>query len=477
MDFDVTVDVLVVGGGAAGLAAAAAAAQAGAKVLLVEKGRELGGTTRWAIGSVSAAGTRVQNRAGIDDDPEDFAEDMAKFRSEDVPELRRLLAHEAAVTVDWLEDLGVVFSGPFPEPPHRVPRMHNVIPHAGAYLARLAHAAREAGARITVDTRLVELVVDAGEVVGARVRRGEQERTIRALGGVILATGDFSGNAGMRAEHLEAEAAAASPINPDADGSGHQAALAVGAATREMGTLLGPQLRFPSPPKPPVVQALPSWPWLSRIERFGLERLPRTAFQAVARQFLVTHMAPDAGLFRAGAILVNRDGERFCTETESTTSLALQPGGYGYLILDGRLADLFDQPDHPISTAPGIAFANLRDYRRGRPDLWTSAPDLAGLASELLLDGSRLAASAAEAGLGPGPFVALGPVFSRITLTEGSLAVDDALRVLDEEGRVIEGLRAVGGIGQGGMVLAGHGHHLGWALTSGRVAGRLAAGA
>jgi fumarate reductase flavoprotein subunit len=43
--------------------------------------------------------------------------------------------------------------------------------------------------------------------------------------------------------------------------------------------------------------------------------------------------------------------------------------------------------------------------------------------------------------------------------------------VLREDGSPIPGLLAVGGVGQGGMLLKGHGHHIGWAMTSGRLAG------
>jgi len=36
-------------------------------------------------------------------------------------------------------------------------------------------------------------------------------------------------------------------------------------------------------------------------------------------------------------------------------------------------------------------------------------------------------------------------------------------------------LWAAGLAGQGGLILKGHGHHIGWAFTSGRIAGRQAA--
>jgi len=75
------------------------------------------------------------------------------------------------------------------------------------------------------------------------------------------------------------------------------------------------------------------------------------------------------------------------------------------------------------------------------------------------------------------PFVALGPVRNYINFTDGGLAVNERLQVLDTQDRVIPGLYAAGSSGQGGLLLKGHGHHLGWAFTSGRLAGKYAASA
>ena len=57
-------------------------------------------------------------------------------------------------------------------------------------------------------------------------------------------------------------------------------------------------------------------------------------------------------------------------------------------------------------------------------------------------------------------------------LTEGGAAINQRLQVLDREGHAIEGLFAVGQNGLGGQVLWGHGLHIAWALTSGRLAGQ-----
>ncbi|NQU69765.1 MAG: FAD-binding protein, partial [Rhodospirillales bacterium] len=73
------------------------------------------------------------------------------------------------------------------------------------------------------------------------------------------------------------------------------------------------------------------------------------------------------------------------------------------------------------------------------------------------------------------PFYALGPAKSYVVLTDGGLAVNEQLKVLGDGDRPIDGLYACGSVGQGGLMLKGHGHHIGWAFTSGRIAGRHAA--
>ena len=60
-------------------------------------------------------------------------------------------------------------------------------------------------------------------------------------------------------------------------------------------------------------------------------------------------------------------------------------------------------------------------------------------------------------------------------LTDGGLAVDENLRLLGHGDTPVAGLWAAGSAGQGGLMLKGHGHHIGWAFTSGRIAGRNAA--
>jgi fumarate reductase flavoprotein subunit len=163
--------------------------------------------------------------------------------------------------------------------------------------------------------------------------------------------------------------------------------------------------------------------------------------------------------------------------------MARQPGKLAYFLLDDRVAETFSAWPHFISTAPGLAYAYFADYRRNRRDITVSAPSIEALAGKLGIDPGALAetvrAHNAEAGrqIDKPPFHALGPAKPWIMFTEGGLRIDTTLRVLDGAGQPIAGLYAAGSAGQGGVILDGHGHHLGWAFTSGRLAAQAAAGA
>jgi fumarate reductase flavoprotein subunit len=473
-----TYDVVVVGGGGAGLAAAVTAAERGASVVVVERQEQLGGTTAYSVGSLTAADTPLQRRTGIRDDPAELVEDMSAFDPAlldgDAPALRQLYAVESARTYDWLVAHGVVFSGPYPEPPHRVPRMHNVIPNSRSYIARLASAARRAGVEVMLRTEAVRLLLDGDRVSGLEISGSDGgRRQLEARRSVILASGDFSANATMRKEHLPESAHGAIPINSGALGLGHQLAAEVGAELLQMDKLFGPQLRFPPPPKAGVIERLPLWRWLCWLEGLVVRNLPPAALRPVVKSLLVSHMSPRNVLFAEGAILIDNSGGRFGGEHAPADELSRRPERRGFIVLDESVAARFEHEPNYISTAPGIAFAYFSDYVRGRPDLITRAPDEAALAAAIGVNADNLTQAVASSTLRP-PLVAMGPVFSMLTVTEGAVAVDTDLRVLRPDGSPIAGLRAVGGVGQGGMLLMGHGHHIGWAMTSGRLAGQAA---
>jgi len=478
-------DVVIVGAGGSGLAAGCSAAQHGARVLVLEKQPRPGGTTGIAVGSFTSAGTELQRSAGIHDNPADHAEDAGKFAAPEVEarnnhSLREYFLSRTAETLEWLRGLGVSFVGPHPEPPNRVPRMHNVVPGAKAYIAALQLALGRAGGTLQCGTDVRELLRDEERVVGVRVETNGEPQRILASRAVVLAAGDYASNSRLIAAHKGERFRRIEGINPHAGGDGHLLARDAGAQLINMDIAYGPELRFVPSGKRPFQQLLPASGIAARVMGALARRLPAWLLRRLVRRLLVTWQHPENALFDDGAILINKDGERFVDETlspEREIAVAEQPERIAYILLDGRLVDRYSSWPHFVSTAPDIAYAYIDDYRRLRPDVTHFGSTLESVARGAAIDGGRLKSAIdrqrreSERPLNRGPWVLLGPLKAWFTTTEGGVAINERLQALDSSGEVIPGLYCVGQNGLGGMVLWGHGLHIAWAMTSGRLVG------
>jgi succinate dehydrogenase/fumarate reductase flavoprotein subunit len=483
-----TFDVIVVGGGGSGLAAAIEARALGRSVLLIEKNSELGGSTAWSVGSVTATGTPHQARKGIEDSPQDHWRDMAGFNgdldSRDNPGLRRVLADAMPDTFRWLLKHGVRFYGPMPEPPHTRPRMHNVLPNSRAFITHLSKAARRAGVIIQCGTRVRALVSEQGRVAALDCDTADGPKRFTAHGGIVLATGDFTSDPELKAQFMGPQEAKIDGVNITATGDGQKLALPLGARIINGDLALGPELRFVPPQRKNILLSLPPWRLLANLIAWSLDHMPPALLRPFVMSFVTTALAPSPDLFTEGAVLINNKGERFTDELdEPAYDLPDQPGKIGYILLDKRMVELFSGWPHFISTAPGVAYAYVDDYRRNRKDIFAQSATLEGLAGKLAIPAATLAQTLrthnTSAGnrpkIGDGPYVALGPLRAVFVHNEGGLAVDHEHRVLGKDDAPIAGLYAAGSTGQGGLLLKGHGHHLGWAFASGRRAGKNAA--
>ena len=471
-------DVLVAGGGGAGLSAAITAAERGANVVLIEKRDDIGGATGMSVGTISAAGTPLQDAAGVRDDTATHFRDYLQFMPPGTTtadydlDLTRLLIDSAPGVLQRMIDLGLRFTGPHPEPPHTVPRMHNVVPGPVAYIDALRIEAEQAGVVVRTGTRLVELTTDSsGWVAGAVLEDvGTGERTSLCVRrAVVLATGYYSANEDLARRYgrpPELEGVGAQP--KDATGDGIVAAMDIGAAVAAMDGGSSPSFRSPRPP----------------------------------------YVRPEPHLFEAGAILVDSTGRRFANELDKPEAAATRlPGGGPFIIFDAQLAEriaVADEDSGPgrngwhrtgklfISTFPAISYAYIDDYR-SRTSYFFESPTASGLAEQIgvppdaleqtLDEVDRIAIGEARDafgrdGFGPGslipPFHAIGPL-SVVLGSTGGLKIDAEMHVLDNSGAPIPGLYGAGITAASNALIAGHGHALVWAFATGRIAGENAA--
>ncbi len=200
-----TWDVVVVGAGAAGMSCALEAAQRGLRVLVLERSERTGGALHWSGGHMSAAGCRRQRQAGIEDTPQQHAQEILEINGHTGDgDLIRLATEEAPKTVDWLEDNGFVFAPECPRivhghVPYRIPRTVYG-PRKGLSVLEVLQRqwdalVREGRLFAQFSTQVVDVQCSEGqrydtvvmEEVGAK---GKGQRKVRAKH-IVLATGGY----------------------------------------------------------------------------------------------------------------------------------------------------------------------------------------------------------------------------------------------------------------------------------------------
>lgn len=429
-------DVLVVGGGAAGLSAAVAAVEKKASVLVLEKAGFLGGDTLISGGYFNAVDPRRQAPQGIRDS-EDFFRDqiLAAGDGRNTPEVADVLARESAVTLAWLERLGMKFLPQvFEVYGSRWPRAHKPVqPRGTGYVQTLSEALLTRGGRVMTDTPTETILreADTGRILGVRAVRNGHYVEMAARRGVVLAAGGFGANRSLIRRWAPETADLATDSQPQMTGDMISAAEAVGARIINM----------------TCVECVPGSPPEFRYP-IRLDYLP------------------DA------MIIVNGEGRRFVEETQGRRAIAeavLKEQARGqvcWCIASQQAVDRFD----PVSQKnllrgfyAGVAWrektADALVRRLGMP--WVLEKEIAAAGKERLMT--------------KGPFWAV-KLYLRIHTTLGGIATDAGARVLDETGNVISGLWAAGetvGSVHGAERIGGNG--LAAACTFGRLAGTAAA--
>lgn len=444
---DVKTDILIAGGGGTGLIAALAASeQITGTVTVLEKSHRLGGNTSLSTGMIPAAGTRFQQEAGIDEEPEDMAQDiLEKSDYEANQSMVQHLCVESKNLIHWLVDdfdITLQFVDDFRYPQHSNYRMHAPAGRNGENLITELSERIESTDNIELltHTPVKRLIQDDNAVVGAVVGETHDE----AIGAkkVILATDGFAGNRQMVERHCGQISDA---LYFGSDGN-------TGDGIR-WGTALDAEIAY------------------------------MDAYQGHATVAHGTGALSTYAVIMNGGFLVNQNGERFGNEAKGYSALAIdvveQPDGISYEIFDGQIFEKlqgeFDDFDEAVELGsytsaqdietlakelgcdPKATAAALESYNRA---VRTEEPDVVGR-----IDGRSV--------LEP-PFYGT-TVVGSLFHTQGGLVVDKHGRVLQSDGAVVKNLYAGGGTAAGisghgaGGYLSGNG--LTTALGFGRLAG------
>ncbi len=209
--WDETYDIVVIGSGFAGLAAAYEAKKAGASVVILEKMKTPGGNSIINGGVVSAAGSPMQAKDGIQDSPELLFKDMLRAGLNlNHPELAKMVAFKSMETVQWtIDELGVKYKEKVTqEGGHSVPRMYSTHNQSGsAIVTRQLAKLKELGVQPKLQSFLTQIYRDAdGRVKGVQIREkyvfpdtgSGKLKNIKAKKAVVMATGGFGADVAFR---------------------------------------------------------------------------------------------------------------------------------------------------------------------------------------------------------------------------------------------------------------------------------------
>lgn len=427
--------IIVVGGGLAGLVAALRAVELDARVTLLEKGDQLGGSFIYSSGYIWSY------------------RDLQTFRREapggDIA-LQKLILERLDTSLEWLEDLGV---------PALTRETGNPLTFGARFdpertVAMLEDHITASGGRIFLETALDDLVEDEGRIHGAWTTV-DGERRVEMADAVVLASGGFAGNPELvRRYVIQGPGRMRLRAHPWSTGDGFLAALKAGA-----------------------------------LASAGLDEFYGRNLPAPPADFSPEEFVEVSQLYGRHAVAINRSGERYADEAADWSETALvkatarQSGLRAWYIVDavGLRRRVRDRTvEEMVAMAKRVGGTVLR-----AESLENLAHRLAehGVLRENVLrtlseyNGAVMGRKGGE--LSPPrsdpvapvripPFVAV-EVAPAITHTIGGLAVDAGCRVLRRTEEPIPGLYAAG-VEVGGVSVGGYTSGLAAALVFGTTA-------
>ncbi len=466
-------DVVVIGSGVAGLAAAVSAAEAGAKVIVFEKQRSLGGTSNFFQG-IFAVESEMQRERYINYTKDEAFKNMMEYSHWKAnASLVRAFVNESGPTISWLLQNGVEFSDATINMPDS-PRTYHVVKGEGAAVVKtLSNAAKGKGVDIRSGVRVQRLLREGGKITGVVAEENGEDLDISSKA-VVIASGGYANNKEWikKYSNFDLDVNLVPVGNVDKTGDGIRMAWEAGAAEDGMGVL---ELFRAGPLSPDL-------PMKNQIEFIAAQ--------------------PD--------LWVTPRGERFCDEgiafydTSVGNANARYREGYTFSIFDDSIIERLISKgidrgiamDNPPGTKPVKLRAELDAVlERGSNDVF-AGDSVEELAKNIDIESSVLKATIEEynsfcvkghddifvkdpAYLWPlkGPRFYAAKVRTVFLGTLGGIKINHKTEVVDKKGKVIPGLYAAGfdaaGMwGDSYCIKCSSGASASFAINSGRIAGK-----
>lgn len=206
-DQEYTADIIVIGGGGAGLAAAVTANQEGASVIVLEKMPKVGGNTILAGGALNAVDDGSETALANDDSVQKhYDQTMSGGDNQGDPDLVRTLVENAWDGVEWLKSLGMEFKdGVFTVTGGMWPRAYKPVEPVGTGFFKTynQYIDEHEGVEVMLNTKATEIKKGEDGNVNTVIAEGKTGNTLtfHANKAVIVATGGFSKNVGLREQY------------------------------------------------------------------------------------------------------------------------------------------------------------------------------------------------------------------------------------------------------------------------------------
>ena len=492
-DETLTADIVVVGAGASGTAAAVTAAEAGAKVIVLEKGPAVGGAGKLASGLFAVESS--MQKAKYKNNPELLSQltkdqlykqlmDYNHYLSS--ASITRRVIDESSSTVDWMNKHGAKLElidwnpqqgqNPYPI---RWRIYHRYVDNAGAF-KNMYDAFGKLGGKLLLQTRAYDLTQDKdGNVTAVIAEKADGGKLTIKTSAVILASGGYGGDANRLAKEMESSQLT-NRIAWSNNGEGLNMAWKAGAQKSGEHSAL-----------------------IHAAEFDGLSTSSAGSHGMVDSNLLVR-------VLKTPLLWVDPAGRRFANEeliydTVYWANAGYSVGGKYFVVVDGKTLDAYTADKLPFEvsgagpanpTGKGDFRALMEEaVRQGvafKADTLEELAQKAGFETKGFLSDVKAYNQAVSSGKDPfgkpaeflkfkvekGPFYAArAKVVSLSTL--GGVRVNDRFEALNSELKPIHGLYAVGNNANGFYSAPSYppyqGLALGFAWNSGRIAGKEAA--